>query len=177
MTVFLDLPNPWLAIENAKKALKVTPSRVLSSFFFFFFFSSFFFLPSFFFPFFFFHTTRAKLCSFSPCMEQVQRTCAKLTESGFIGTVKPLTTPKNTQCCVKARRKKKQAKEPENLPSSIILILFYSSFFILLSSSSSVVDVYTIECVERTSDVRSQAFQQFSFFSDRAPAPPGPRKV
>lgn len=49
--VFLDLPDPWMAIDSAVDSLK---------------------------------ETGGKLCSFSPCIEQVQRTCKKLTSVGFV---------------------------------------------------------------------------------------------
>ena len=47
--VFLDLPEPWLALSHAKHVLK--PGR--------------------------------NLCSYSPCIEQVMRTCEALREAGF----------------------------------------------------------------------------------------------
>ncbi|XP_066584316.1 tRNA (adenine(58)-N(1))-methyltransferase catalytic subunit TRMT61A [Prorops nasuta] len=50
-SIFLDLPHPWLAIQHAKKAMKISGG---------------------------------KLCSFSPCIEQVQRTCKTLSEEGFV---------------------------------------------------------------------------------------------
>lgn len=50
--VFLDLPEPWLAIENAKKAL--------------------------------FKNCQTKICCFSPCIEQVQKTCQALRANGFV---------------------------------------------------------------------------------------------
>ncbi|KAG5192928.1 tRNA methyltransferase complex GCD14 subunit-domain-containing protein, partial [Tribonema minus] len=47
--IFLDLPEPWLAVPHAHAALK--PNK--------------------------------KVCSYSPCVEQVQRTCTVLREWGF----------------------------------------------------------------------------------------------
>lgn len=75
LPVFLDLPSPWDAIDSAKTALKVTTMAA--------------FLDT-------VHTvhtvhtvcpqaTGGRLCSFSPCMEQVQRTVEKLREADFTG--------------------------------------------------------------------------------------------
>ncbi|KAL2917896.1 tRNA (adenine-N(1)-)-methyltransferase catalytic subunit trm61 [Polyrhizophydium stewartii] len=49
--IFLDLPSPWEALENAKAAFD--PQRV------------------------------GRICCFSPCIEQVQRTCETLKALGF----------------------------------------------------------------------------------------------
>ena len=59
--VFLDLPQPWLALPHAKRAL----------------------------------ARCGVLCSFSPCIEQVQRTCVELAAMGFedIRTLETLMRP------------------------------------------------------------------------------------
>ena len=49
--IFLDLPQPWLAISSAAKMLR----------------------------------SDGILCSFSPCIEQVQRTCEALRKQDFSG--------------------------------------------------------------------------------------------
>lgn len=49
--VFLDLPQPWLAIPSAMKMLR----------------------------------SNGALCSFSPCIEQVQRSCEALQKHAFVG--------------------------------------------------------------------------------------------
>lgn len=71
LIVFLDLPNPWEAIDSAKTAIKVRERDrdikgrgcILSLF----------------------QRTGGRLCSFSPCIEQVQRTTEELTKFGFKG--------------------------------------------------------------------------------------------
>ncbi len=47
--VMLDVPNPWLAINNAKRCLKID----------------------------------GRVCTYSPCIEQVQKNCIALKEKGF----------------------------------------------------------------------------------------------
>jgi tRNA (adenine57-N1/adenine58-N1)-methyltransferase len=49
--IFLDLPSPWEALKNAKKAFK--KDRI------------------------------GRICCFSPCVEQVQRTCAEFKSLGY----------------------------------------------------------------------------------------------
>lgn len=51
--VFLDVPNPWVVVENCKSLVR----------------------------------PRGRICSFSPCIEQVQRTCAALREHCFSDVV------------------------------------------------------------------------------------------
>lgn len=64
--VFLDLPDPWLAIPHSLKSFKETGGRI---------------------------------CSFSPCIEQVQRSCKKLSDLGFqeIQTLEVLQTQYSVQ--------------------------------------------------------------------------------
>jgi len=50
--VFLDMPQPWAALESAKRSLKI--DRL------------------------------CRFCSFSPCIEQVQRMCDELRKHGFV---------------------------------------------------------------------------------------------
>ena len=59
--VFLDLPQPWVAIPHAKRALRRC----------------------------------GVVCSFSPCIEQVQRTCGELARLGFedVRTLETLLRP------------------------------------------------------------------------------------
>lgn len=59
-SVFLDLPQPWLAIPSAEKMLRLD----------------------------------GILCSFSPCIEQVQRSCETL-KSKFTGNVSVLYPSEN----------------------------------------------------------------------------------
>lgn len=87
--VFLDLPQPWDALESAKRALKTDrPTR---------------------------------FCSFSPCIEQVQRMCDELRKLGFVDletiecvprTYKVLAVDRNTGA-VKPQVKPKVAMEAE----------------------------------------------------------------
>jgi tRNA (adenine57-N1/adenine58-N1)-methyltransferase len=76
--VFLDLPAPWDAVGHAKVALRVSFSaslpirirrRILTI-----------------------HSTdqkdrTARICCFSPCIEQVLRTVTSLNEAGFTGVI------------------------------------------------------------------------------------------
>ena len=74
--VFLDLPMPWEAIAAAKSAMKVSSNR-----------------PSF--PISLSSSLKCgfpcpqlsggRLCSFSPCIEQVQRTCQQLRDLHYSG--------------------------------------------------------------------------------------------
>lgn len=67
--VFLDLPAPWDAVEHVMKVLKKTGTRknfaqhLWGAFRFWF--------------------LGGRLCTFSPCIEQVQRTCQRLRANGF----------------------------------------------------------------------------------------------
>lgn len=66
--VFLDLPSPWLAIKHACKALKKSGTRYLEVYESRNQFSS---------------VLGGRLCSFSPCIEQTQKTCEQLSSEGF----------------------------------------------------------------------------------------------
>ena len=59
--VFLDIPNPWKAIQSAKDAIKQEGGRI---------------------------------CSFSPCIEQVQKTVDELKNQNFID----IQTFENLRC-------------------------------------------------------------------------------
>lgn len=58
--VFLDLPNPWSAIVHAKKTLSPQVS----------------FVDNF---------KGGRICTFSPCIEQVQKAVSELRSSNFTG--------------------------------------------------------------------------------------------
>jgi len=97
--VFLDMPQPWLALETSKRALRID--------------------------------RMCRFCSFSPCIEQVQRMCDALRSEGFIdidtiecvprtykvlsvdratGTIKQQSKSKDT----KSGRRGKQDSKPES---------------------------------------------------------------
>lgn len=54
--LFLDVPNPWDCIGKAKKILKKSKIILIKD---------------------------GRICCFSPCIEQVQRTCEELPKHGF----------------------------------------------------------------------------------------------
>lgn len=66
--VFLDLPSPWKAIASAKKALKKEGSL----------------LKWYCYQFILFIFKGGRICSFSPCIEQVQKVAIELTQQGFV---------------------------------------------------------------------------------------------
>ena len=72
--VFLDLPHPWLTIDFAVKSIKKQGKYKIL------FFKKYLKLW-----YLWVYLLGGKLCSFSPCIEQVQRTCTNLASSGFIG--------------------------------------------------------------------------------------------
>ncbi len=75
--VFLDLPHPWDAIGNAKRALKKSGG--------------------------------ARICSFSPCIEQVQKATEKMKEEGFKVNMRNFVEKDkkilNTDCCCRNWRR------------------------------------------------------------------------
>lgn len=72
LAVFLDLPNPWEVIQSVKESLKVCNYSTILLY------------PRELMLCEHVQVTGGKFCSFSPCIEQVQRTCFQLNEFGFV---------------------------------------------------------------------------------------------